>query len=137
MPYDIFGFVETRPRVDGSCWLAAFSVSETIGSPDDFSGDIFGLSKFSHAGAPFANRGLPEDVSPEVQEWLASTARFEMEEGAGSGDLGHTYATLEELKQVNVSPSSAWQALFAMISELQHEFEFPDAEIRVVLWANW
>lgn len=136
MPYDIFGFVERRPPTLGP-WLAAFSVGEIDGLSDCFSNEIFGLSKFAQKDTPLANRGLPEDVCLEVQEWMASIARFEMEEDTDSGDHGHTYATLEELKKLNVSPSSTWQVVFEKIYGLQRDFGLPDAEIRVVLWANW
>lgn len=136
MPYDIFGFVETRPPVPGP-WLSAFSVSEKVGQPDDFSNKIFGLSKFGQEDAPLGNRGLPVDVSLEISDWTASIARFELEEGANCGDHGHTYATLEEMKKINVPPGSAWQSVLTKIDELQRDFGYLDSEIRVVLWANW
>lgn len=136
MPYDIFGFVERRPPTLGP-WLAVFSVGKNHHLTDHFSNEIFGLAKFAREDAPLANRGLPGDLSLEVQEWMASIAMFEMEEDAISGDHGHTYATLGELKKLNISPSPTWQVVLEKICALQRDFGVPDADIRVVLWANW
>jgi hypothetical protein len=76
-------------------------------------------------------------MSLEVQEWMASVTKAGMEEDANNGDHGHTYATLEELKKLNMLPSSTWQVVFEKIYGLQQDFGVPDAELRVVLWANW
>jgi len=136
MPYDIFGFVERRRPTLGP-WLSAFSVGENVHLADHFANEIFGLAKFARKDAPLANRGLPEDMSLEVQEWMASVTKAGMEDDANNGDHGHTYATLEELKKLNMLPSSTWQVVFEKIYGLQQDFGVPDAELRVVLWANW
>lgn len=136
MAYDIFGFVETCPQ-DLGAWVSAFSISEIVGHPDDFSNNVFGLSKFGQENAPLANRGLPVNVSLEVRDWISSMARFELEEGANCGDHSHTHATVEEMKKFTVPSGSAWQMVFAKIAELQRGSRYSDAEIRIVLWANW
>jgi len=60
-----------------------------------------------------------------------------MDEDADSGHHGHTYASLEELKKLNMSPSSTWQVVIEKICGLQRGFGVPDVELRVILWANW
>jgi len=126
MPYDIFGFVETAPRSPGP-WVAAFDVGDIAGFPDTFSRTRFGLAKVPCSDAPAANRGLPADASREVCDAVEGD----------SDSHGHTHITWDEIKNVDVSDSPAWQKVFVKIAELQQASGLPDAGIRVVLWANW
>ena len=136
MPYDIFGYVEAAPRAPGP-WRAAFILDEIAGHPDDFSRTVFGLAKWAEAGsAPLAERGLPDNVSDEVREWMASTAQFEEEEG-NSGEHGHTHATMAELRAMAIAPDSPWQTVLTRIAELQNAGGYADTEVRVVVWGNY
>jgi hypothetical protein len=136
MPYDIFGYVEVAPQLPGP-WRAAFSLDEIAGYPDDFSRTVFGLSKMSQQGSSLlGERGVPDSASVEVQDWMASSAKFEAEEGC-SGDHGHTYATLAELKRMDIASDSPWHIVMKKIAELQQSSGRADSEIRVVVWANW
>lgn len=108
-----------------------------VGSPDEVSRDDFGLSKTASTKAPFANRGVPADASPLVQQQLAEIAAFEKEESAESGFHGHTYITFDELKRLDLSASLAWQRLSAAMANTQAERQCSGTEMRLVLWANW
>lgn len=137
MPYDIFGFVETAPPSPGP-WQAVFSVGDIVAQPDDFSARVFGLSKLARAqDAPYGHRGLPVGASLEVREWMACAARFEIETGSDCGYVDHTYASLDEIRHLDVPAGSIWHAVFAKIGELQRDRGLPDADVRLVLWANW
>lgn len=137
MPCDIFGFVEAVPLAGGP-WLAAFALHDMVGCAGKYSDKVFGLSKHAQEGAaPFAHRGIPDDASREVRDWMASIARFENETGDDSSEFGHTYATLDELGRLPAPTDTAWRAVLGRMGELRCDANLSDAGIRIVLWANW
>jgi hypothetical protein len=139
MTYDIYGWVEqVKEPGTVSPWVATIDLSKIVGHSDEFSDQIFGLSKFSRRNAaPFFERGLPGSLSPQVLNDLASIASLELEEGADLGFHGHTYITLGELKQIALPPNSVWCSLVEKISQLQRKSGHSDLEVRFVIWALW
>ena len=137
MPYDIFGVVEVKPTARGA-WQAAWRLEEIVSSPSAFSIDAFGLAKYTQAGnAHYENRGLPDDASSAVADYLAQAAAFQLAEPSDPGDHGHTFATMEELKRLDFAGDVAWGRVFARVAELQREHGYADSDVRIVLWANW
>jgi hypothetical protein len=139
MTYDIFGWVEVAKRSeDTGSWLAVLDLSEIVGHPDEFSRNVFGLSKWTQGvNAPFFERGLPENPSREVQDELASIAMLELEEWGDLGFHGFTYATLEEIKRISIPSGSSWDLLLIKISMLQLDSGYSDSEVRLIIWALW
>lgn len=139
MTYDIYGWVEVAKNHDSATvWTGALDLGEFVGYPDEFSSSAFGLSKFvDRPSAAFLERGVPSDCSTKMKDELEAISSFEREEGSDVGFHGYTYATLAELKETSLVPSSSWSSLLLKVSAIQKQGGYSDQAVRFIVWAQW
>jgi hypothetical protein len=141
MPVDVEGWIEVK-RNDSSTWVGKIPLNDFFIPGDSNSDYIFGITKHPTLDAVAANRGLPDDISSQVENTLDSYREFEKEEKNFSFDelFGFSYMTYSEMLasniSVNIDSSSDWVRVIESMSQLQKE-GYKEENIRVIVWANW
>jgi hypothetical protein len=148
MPYDVTGWVEANRFAPEerdpahSFWMPLLSLDTFLLGGDAVSAYLFGLSKSADGSGCFVDRGVPEDCSPVVRRDIEANLEFIRRHG--EGDFGHTFATMEEIRDAlrKADPprldESEWaHALAAAEFSSRAPGVTTVTYLRVIVWANW
>jgi hypothetical protein len=95
--YWVSGWIEIKSSYGR--WQDVVNLSALVNSADSVSGLLFGLAKCPPSGPLFAERGVPIDASDAVRrDFEYNTKCIEQ---YGEADFGHTFATWEEILEVD------------------------------------
>lgn len=141
MPIDIEGWIEVRDKASNR-WTGFEPIGKYMIMADSNSDYLFGISKIKLAKPIFGARGLPNDTSAEVEQYLNEYREFEHIESNFSFDelFGFSFVGYRELTESaafgGVEESSGWCKVFRFMDGLL-ESGHDSNDIRLVVWASW
>ncbi len=141
MPIDIEGWIEVKNQ-EARGWNGVADISPYLifaGVDSDY---VFGITKIPIGNSIAADRGLPEDISPEARATLDSWREFEKEESNFSFEeiFGFSYISYLEIQRMNldekVKNNCGWRRKKEKMKSMSNDCTKPE-NIRVVVWAIW
>lgn len=147
MGYDVTGWIEATAlspeERDGvaSMWQPVLCLDVYFLRGDEISDFLFGLTRDPTGVARFAGRGVPEDCTSVVRQQYAENEESVL--AHGEGEFGHTFASLDEIRDALAQESaprlagSDWAHVLKSADFILDGLELSVPYRRVVVWASW